>query len=157
MCELWFPHWRGIVPDQVFRRRILHQLQPQRDLRLRGAHDDAAVCPAESGAGAFSYLQRERPETRPGPRRLLRSGSNRAAELGGSASSVFLVILERSEMFRCEKHPRGVEGPYERISPRRPERTQGFSTSLGITGMLRSSSSPKSWSFKTIAPRGHCG
>src|SRR4029077_11211011 len=102
MCELWFPHWRGIVPDQVFRRSILHQLQPQRDLRLRGAHDDAAVCPAESGAGAFSYLQRERPETRPGPRRLLRSGSNRAAELGSSASSDFLVVLSKARCFAAK-------------------------------------------------------
>ena len=53
MRELWLPHWRSFVPDEIFRGSVFHQLPPQRDVRFRSAKDDTAVCPAEGGAGAF--------------------------------------------------------------------------------------------------------
>ena len=49
--------------------------------------DDAAVCPAKGGAGAFPYIQCQGPKAGPGPSRLLRPGRRRAARVSKSAAS----------------------------------------------------------------------
>ena len=78
VCELWVPHRRSIVSDQIFRGGVFHQLPPQRDLWFRSAQDDVAVCSAEGGTGAFPDFQRERPEAGAGLRPPTTRGAQRS-------------------------------------------------------------------------------
>ena len=45
---LRLPHRRSLVSDEVFRRGLVHQLPPQREVWLRRAGHNLAVCAAET-------------------------------------------------------------------------------------------------------------
>ena len=66
MREFWLPHWRGVVPDQVFRGSVVHQFPSQRDLRTGRALDDTAVCAAKRrGWRIFGFSVRKAESWKP--------------------------------------------------------------------------------------------
>ena len=77
--ELWFPYWRGIVSDEIFRGGIFHQLPPQRDLWFRGARTTLQFALQRAGLAHFRIFSAEGPEAGAGLPRLLRAGGGRAA------------------------------------------------------------------------------
>jgi glycosyltransferase involved in cell wall biosynthesis len=66
---------RSVVPHEVFRRSLVHQLPAQRHLWTgRAAHHDA-ICAADMGARPLPDLQLERPQTRNQRHDVLRAWS----------------------------------------------------------------------------------
>ncbi len=63
---LRLPHRRSVVPHEVLRRGVVHQLPPQREIRPRRAADQSSVRVQQVGPGAPAPLQPARQEA---PRR----------------------------------------------------------------------------------------
>src|SRR6266852_6636407 len=93
MREFWLPYWRGVVPDEIFRGGLLHQLPAQCDLRSGRDPDDAAVCAAKGRSGAFPDFQRERPEAGAWIRPILRP---RRGGAQGGAPGIAWPVPSRS-------------------------------------------------------------
>src|ERR1039458_7370585 len=72
MRALRLPHWRSLMSRKVFRRGLVHQLSPQREVRFRRAGHDLAVWAAENRSGSSAALQRSRAQTGHRPGTLLR-------------------------------------------------------------------------------------
>src|ERR1700740_1820055 len=71
MRTLWLSHWGSLLPHKIFRRGLVHQLSPQREVRRRGPDHHSAVCLTENRFCSSAALQRQRSQTRSGRRNLL--------------------------------------------------------------------------------------
>src|ERR1700688_2059504 len=104
MRSLRLSHRGRFLPDQVFQRSLVHQLSPQREVRIRRAGYQPAVRATENGRGAVPDFQREGTEVGAGGGWILREGRGRAA--GVAADYFFREINPNTLLANSSENPK---------------------------------------------------